>query len=89
MLPGLVVRRRRSPCSCSSLKGKCNEPWPLKNAFRRSRCNRPRPLPYCLHPQGLAPRKGRAYRELFQLVREHLGGAAGEDNTPEDEDHDE
>lgn len=24
--------------------------------------------------QGLAPRKGRAYRELFQLVREHLGG---------------
>ena len=39
--------------------------------------------------EGLAPRKGRAYRELFQLVREHLGGAAGEDNTPEDEDHDE
>ncbi|MCW5238247.1 ribosome biogenesis factor YjgA [Verminephrobacter eiseniae] len=25
--------------------------------------------------QGLAPRKGRAYRELFQLVRGHLGGA--------------
>ena len=28
--------------------------------------------------QGLAPRKGRAYRELFQLVREHLGGGADE-----------
>lgn len=29
--------------------------------------------------QGLAPRKGRAYRELFQLVREHLGGPAAAD----------
>jgi ribosome-associated protein len=38
--------------------------------------------------QGLAPRKGRAYRELFQLVREHLGGAAGADEMPEDEDED-
>lgn len=26
--------------------------------------------------QGLAPRKGRAYRDLFQLVRTHLGEAA-------------
>jgi ribosome-associated protein len=35
--------------------------------------------------QGLAPRKGRAYRELFQLVREHLGGSADEpEDTPED-----
>ena len=34
--------------------------------------------------QGLAPRKGRAYRELFQLVREHLGGSADEpEDTPE------
>jgi ribosome-associated protein len=39
--------------------------------------------------QGLAPRKGRAYRELFQLVREHLGGAAGADEMPEDDDDDE
>ena len=33
--------------------------------------------------QGLAPRKGRAYRELFQLVREHLGGSpdAEDDDT--------
>jgi len=29
--------------------------------------------------QGLAPRKGRAYRELFQLVREHLGGPVATD----------
>ena len=35
--------------------------------------------------QGLAPRKGRAHRELFQLVREHLGGSADEpEDTPED-----
>jgi ribosome-associated protein len=39
--------------------------------------------------QGLAPRKGRAYRELFQLVREHLGGgAAPADDTDEDLDVD-
>ncbi|MFN3437046.1 MAG: ribosome biogenesis factor YjgA [Acidovorax sp.] len=37
--------------------------------------------------QGLAPRKGRAYRELFQLVREHLGGT-GTDNTGDDADED-
>ncbi|KQO19299.1 ribosome biogenesis factor YjgA [Acidovorax sp. Leaf78] len=41
--------------------------------------------------QGLAPRKGRAYRELFQLVREHLGGGAGDadDHGDLDEDGDE
>lgn len=39
--------------------------------------------------QGLAPRKGRAYRELFQLVREHLGGAAdASDMSDTDEEHD-
>lgn len=37
--------------------------------------------------QGLAPRKGRAYRELFQLVREHLGGT-GADDTGDDADED-
>ncbi len=31
--------------------------------------------------EGLAPRKGRAYRELFQLVREHLGGTGGSSDT--------
>ncbi|KQO21768.1 ribosome-associated protein [Acidovorax sp. Leaf76] len=41
--------------------------------------------------QGLAPRKGRAYRELFQLVREHLGGGASDadDHGDLDEDGDE
>lgn len=34
--------------------------------------------------QGLAPRKGRAYRELFQLVREHLGGPAAADGDSAD-----
>ncbi len=32
--------------------------------------------------QGLAPRHGRAYRELFRLLREHLG-APEEDTTPD------
>ena len=41
--------------------------------------------------QGLAPRKGTAYRELFQLVREHLGGtghsaADGSQSAAEDDD---
>ncbi|MDD2545739.1 MAG: ribosome biogenesis factor YjgA [Burkholderiaceae bacterium] len=31
--------------------------------------------------QGLAPRKGRAYRELFQLVREQLGGTGTADGS--------
>ena len=38
--------------------------------------------------QGLAPRKGRAYRELFQLVREHLGGGAGDADDHGDMDND-
>ena len=38
--------------------------------------------------QGLAPRKGRAYRELFQLVREHLGGTGTADAGDTDEDND-
>ena len=38
--------------------------------------------------QGLAPRKGRAYRELFQLVREHLGGTGTADASDTDEDND-
>ena len=37
--------------------------------------------------QGLAPRKGRAYRELFQLVREHLGGTGPDDRNDSDEEH--
>ena len=40
---------------------------------------------------GLAPRKGRAYRELFQLVREHLGGTGleHEDSSDAEADSDE
>ena len=34
---------------------------------------------------GQEARHGRAYRELFQLVREHLGGAAGADEPPADD----
>ena len=34
--------------------------------------------------QGLAPRQGRAYRELFKLVRSVLGGGES-DHTPEEE----
>ena len=37
--------------------------------------------------QGLAPRKGRAYRELFQLVREHLGGTGPDDRNDSDKEH--
>jgi ribosome-associated protein len=37
--------------------------------------------------QGLAPRKGRAYRELFQLVREHLGGTGMADASDTNEDN--
>lgn len=29
--------------------------------------------------QGLAPRQGRAYREIFQLVREHISGISAEE----------
>ena len=36
--------------------------------------------------EGLAPRKGRSYRELFQLVREHLGGAGTSDTDTADGD---
>ena len=39
--------------------------------------------------QGLAPRKGRAYRELFALVREQVSGASTEEfDTADDEDFD-
>jgi ribosome-associated protein len=38
--------------------------------------------------QGLAPRQGRAYRELFKLVRSVLTGGQS-DETPEEEAEDE
>ncbi len=39
--------------------------------------------------QGLAPRKGRAYRDLFALVRTTLGGAAHAGDEAEAPDEDE
>lgn len=48
----------------------------LRALIRQARKDAP-PADKAAQSQGLAPRKGRAYRELFQLVREHLGGAAG------------
>ena len=45
----------------------------LRALIRQARKDAP-PADKAAVSQGLAPRKGRAYRELFQLVREHLGG---------------
>ena len=45
----------------------------LRALIRQARKDAP-PVDKAAVSQGLAPRKGRAYRELFQLVREHLGG---------------
>lgn len=39
--------------------------------------------------QGLAPRKGRAYRELFQLVREHMTRAQAHNEASPDTHHEE
>lgn len=38
--------------------------------------------------QGLAPRKGRAYRELFQLVREQMSAALPDNESPTDDEED-
>ncbi len=45
----------------------------LRALIRQARKDAP-PVDKAAVSQGLAPREGRAYRELFQLVREHLGG---------------
>ncbi len=39
--------------------------------------------------QGLAPRKGRAYRELFQLVREHMAHAQAHNEASSETHHEE
>lgn len=39
--------------------------------------------------QGLAPRKGRAYREIFQLVRAQMTGAQGDNEAPAHDDDEE
>jgi ribosome-associated protein len=45
-----------------------------------------KPLDKAVVSQGLAPRQGRAYREVFQLVRDHLsGGGDIPDSSPSPE----
>ena len=52
----------------------------LRALIRQARKDAP-PTDKAAVSQGLAPRKGRAYRELFQLVREHLGGTGNEESS--------
>ena len=61
----------------------------LRALIRPARKDAP-PVDKAAVSQGLAPRKGRAYRELFQLVREHLGGTGleREEESNSDEDSD-
>ena len=59
----------------------------LRALIRQARKDAP-PMDKAAVSQGLAPRKGRAYRELFQLVREHLGGTGTADADDTDEDND-
>ena len=49
----------------------------LRALVRQARKDAPPADPAAIS-QGLAPRKGRAYRELFQLVREHMESEAPE-----------
>jgi ribosome-associated protein len=54
---------------------------------RQARKDRPAPDADAVS-RGLAPRQGRAYREIFQLVREQLAAADGsEPTTSKDDDH--
>jgi ribosome-associated protein len=46
----------------------------LRALIRQARKDAP-PTDKAAVSQGLAPRQGRAYREIFQLVREHLSTA--------------
>ena len=60
----------------------------LRALIRQARKDAP-PTDKAAVSQGLAPRKGTAYRELFQLVREHLSGSSAADSrqtTDEDDD---
>lgn len=63
----------------------------LRALIRQARKDAP-PADQAAVSQGLAPRKGRAYRELFQLVRTQMGGAlahneASPDNHDEEDGH--
>ncbi len=60
----------------------------LRSLVRQARKDRPAPDADAVS-RGLAPRQGRAYREIFQLVREQLAAADGsESTTSKDDDHD-
>ena len=55
----------------------------LRALIRQARKDAP-PEDKAAVSQGLAPRKGRAFRELFQLVREQMGAAQGHNEDPSD-----
>lgn len=60
----------------------------LRSLVRQARKDRPAPDADAVS-RGLAPRQGRAYREIFQLVREQLAAADGsEPATSQEDDHD-
>ncbi len=60
----------------------------LRSLVRQARKDRPAPDADAVS-RGLAPRQGRAYREIFQLVREQLAAADGsEPEIFKDDDHD-
>ena len=55
----------------------CTDVQQLRALVRQARKDAPPADPAAVS-QGLAPRKGRAYRELFQFVREHMESEAPE-----------
>lgn len=55
----------------------------LRSLVRQARKDRPTPEEVS---KGLAPRQGRAFREIFQLVREHLKAGDAEPEGGDDED---
>ena len=60
----------------------------LRALVRQARKDAP-PADKAAVSQGLAPRQGRAFREIFQLVKATLKGSnSTDDETPADEDHD-
>jgi ribosome-associated protein len=54
----------------------------LRALVRQARKDAP-PKDKAAESQGLAPRQGRAYRDIFQLVREQLSGEAKLPDTPD------
>ena len=60
----------------------------LRSLVRQARKDRPAPDADAVS-RGLAPRQGRAYREIFQLVREQLAAAdESEAANHQEKDHD-